>query len=361
MAVLSLVGAMLVGCGGTQGEDGINYLSDEPVRDLDSLSNLYEKECASDERVVMLFTGDIGQAEGTPISNRLDAVGGDTSQCLTNGLIDKLNSADILVVNNEFTYSTRGESQPGKTYTFRADPSRVHILNDMGADLVSLANNHVFDYGEEAFFDTMDTISEAGLPYIGAGADIDEAAAPVYFYANDKVIAVCAASQIERSSNQTQYATEERCGINKCLDDTRFCEEIAEADENADYVVVYVHWGIELAEYPEEYERELAKEYIAAGADLVIGSHPHVLQGIEYIDGVPVVYSMGNFIFHDSISRTMALEATFSSDGVSLRCIPAAASGSQTYVVDDGSEILSYLESISYDVSIEEDGTVREN
>ena len=238
----------------------------------------------------------------------------------------------------------------------------MHILNDMGADLVSLANNHVYDYGEDAFYDTMDTISEAGLPYIGAGEDIDEAAAPVYFYANDKVIAVCAASQIERSSNQTQYATEDRCGINKCLDDTRFCEEIAEADENADYVIVYVHWGTEGTAYYEEDQVQLARDFVRAGADAIIGAHPHVLQGISYVEDVPVCYSLGNFWFNSYSRETGLIELDIDDDCIGMKFIPCYTGDCKTYLVTDADEkarIINYMEDISDGVELNKNGRVK--
>ena len=84
-------------------------------------------------------------------------------------------------------------------------------------------------------------------------------------------------------------------------------EEIRKGREDCDYLVVYIHWGIERNDMPEEYQRQIGKQCIDAGADLVIGSHPHVLQGIEYYNGKPIVYSLGNYVFGSSIPRTVLL------------------------------------------------------
>ncbi|MCR5785911.1 MAG: CapA family protein [Eubacterium sp.] len=336
----------------------------EPVveeRDLSELENLYEKECASKDEITLIFTGDIGQSEGMPITSKLDAEGGDISKCLTNGLTDVLINADILTVNNEFTYSTRGTPVEGKAYTFRANPSRVHILTDIGADVASLANNHAFDYTEDALYDTMNTLKDAGICYIGAGKDIEEASLPAYFLANDKLIAICAATQVERSNNQTQYATEDRCGVNKCLDDTLFCEEIKKASEIADYVIVYVHWGTEGSAYFESDQIELAEDFVKAGADAIIGAHPHNLQGISYINDIPVCYSLGNFWFNSMERDTGLIRLIIKDDEIKMQFIPCYANNCTTKLVTDESEksrIINYMESISYGVTIDEEGFV---
>ena len=96
-------------------------------------------------------------------------------------------------------------------------------------------------------------------------------------------------------------------------------------------MVVLIHWGIEREEKPQEYQRALAKRYIDAGADLVIGSHPHVLQGIEYYKGKPIFYSLGNFVFGSSIPKTMLVQSEFSNDSLDLKLIPGTSSGGYTH------------------------------
>lgn len=105
------------------------------------------------------------------------------------------------MVNNEFTYTKRGSPTPGKTFTFRADPAYASYLIDMGADLVSLANNHSYDYGEVSLTDTLDTLQSIGMPYVGAGRNLEEAVKPVSFIAGDVKIAFLSATQIERVDN----------------------------------------------------------------------------------------------------------------------------------------------------------------
>ena len=96
-------------------------------------------------------------------------------------LVEEMNKADIFMLNNEFAYSTRGSEILEKSYTFRAHPKRVNILKEMGVDIVSLANNHALDFGREALEDTFATLEEAGIDYVGAGANMDRAKAPIYY------------------------------------------------------------------------------------------------------------------------------------------------------------------------------------
>ena len=138
-------------------------------------------------------------------------------------------------------------------------------------------------------------------------------------------------------------------------------QQIASCHADGEKVVVLIHWGIERDEKPQEYQRALAKRYIDAGADLVIGSHPHVLQGIEYYKGKPIFYSLGNFVFGSSIPKTMLVQAEFQGENLSLRLLPGISSGGYTRMLTDSGEMTQfyqYLESISFGVSIGADGAV---
>ncbi len=121
----------------------------------------------------MDFTGDINLSEGWSTTVFMDRQPNGIYDCLSSDLMLELQSADILLINNEFTYSNRGTPLAGKAYTFQAAPSRVEVLQQLGADIVSLANNHVYDYGEEALLDTMDTLEQAQIPYVGAGRNLE--------------------------------------------------------------------------------------------------------------------------------------------------------------------------------------------
>lgn len=278
--------------------------------------------------------------------------------------------ADLFMLNNEFTYSDRETPVEGKDWTFRASPERVSVLNTLGVDVAGLANNHVFDWGEEALLDTVETLQNAGIQTVGAGASLEEAREPVYFTQDGLTISIVAATAVEkvgdREYGMTRAATEDQAGVFSTIDPADCLETIREAKANSDFVFVYVHWGTEMTTEIDPEQRELAQAYIEAGADAVVGNHPHVLQGFEYYQGKPILYSLGNFWFNSKERETCVLE--FSLDPVSgeaeMRFLPCIQADCYTRLITDEEErerILSYMESISFGgVQIAEDGLVRE-
>ncbi len=290
------------------------------------------------EPVTILFAGDMNFDRHYANMNALLSRGGEIADGLDGDIMYALRTADIAMINNEFPYSDRGSPTPNKKFTFRADPSTVHYLNDMGVDIVGLANNHAYDYGPDALLDTLDTLSGANIRYVGAGRNIEEAMTPQYIEAGGMTIAFTAATQIERSlPPDTREATETDPGVLRTLDPAKYVEVIKEADANADFTIVFVHWGSENVFEYEAAQRELAEAYVEAGADLIIGAHPHVLQGFEYIGDVPVVYSMGNFWFNSKTLDSCMIEATIYEGELSqLRFIPCVQKGSYTTMQHEG-------------------------
>lgn len=271
-----------------------------------------------------------------------------------------------MCLNNEFTYSLRGEPLEGKKYTFRANPERVTLLQEMGVDIVKLANNHVYDYGSEALTDTLDTLKEAGIAYMGAGYNLEEAQEPVYVELDGKTVAFVAASRAEKY-RMTPQATEDSPGILLCYDTELFLETIKEADKNADFVIAYVHWGTEYSYELEEVQLTTGKEYLDAGADAVIGAHAHYIQGMEYYDGKPIVYGLGNYWFNGKERDTMLVDLHFFGDEgggqLEVKVIPAKQADFCTSDVPEAEErerIFTFLEDISVNVEIDEEGMVTE-
>lgn len=262
-----------------------------------SLENVYVFNSNSDDEVVMDFTGDFTLAENVATTSYMDSQLNGIEDCFSYNLIAEMHSADVLMVNNEFAYTSRGEALFGKAYTFRADPSRVSLLETLGVDIVGIANNHVYDYDEVGFLDTVDTLNKADVPFVGAGANIEEACKPVYIIAGGRKIAIVAATQIERTLNYTKEATGTSPGVLKCLHPETFCKVISEAKENADFVIAFVHWGTEGNVHYGSDQTSLARHFVEAGADAIIGGHTHCLQTVEYMDDVPIYYSLGNYYF----------------------------------------------------------------
>lgn len=166
---------------------------------------------------------------------------------------------------------------------------------------------------------------------------------------------------------QTRGATETKSGVFRTAESNALmCQRIAEAKEKADYVVVYIHWGMENGTWLEPYQLTSGKEFIDAGADVVVGDHPHVVQGIEYYKGKPIFYSLGNYWFSSYGRYTMLLNLHLERDdrgneSISCTITPGWTQGGRVTCVDDEREFYDYMESISVgDVSIADDGTVSE-
>ena len=301
--------------------------------------NVEWKECASPEQITLAFSGDINFSEGYPTTRHLDGCANGIEDCFSEDLLEIMRGTDIMMINNEFTYSTRGEPLFGKTYTFRAKPERAKLLHAFGTDIVNLANNHVYDYGPDALLDTIDTLEQEGLPHVGAGADIEEACKPYYFICNGRKIAIVSATQIERSANYTKEATEDTPGVLKTLNPDRFAEVIEKADKNSDCVIAVVHWGTEgNSDYGQD-QVKLARVFVDAGADAVIGGHTHCLQGFEMMDGVPVIYSLGNFWFSSSTLDTGLAKVTIDRNGeLALSFIPCIQERFRTRLVTEEAE-----------------------
>lgn len=307
------------------------------------------------EPVTMVFAGDVLLDSRT--APNYDAAG--AAGLLDETMLQLLTQADLTVVNQEFPFSTRGTPAEDKQYTFRVDPSYCAALQDMGVDLVTLANNHSLDYGKEALEDTFQTLDAAGIRYAGAGDSEERASALQTFEVGGRTFGFLAASRVIPVTGWN--VANEQPGVFCTYDDAALVEQIQEAQERCDFLTVYVHWGKEHTTELTEHQLDLAKAYRAAGADLVIGSHPHVLQGISYQDGVPVFYSLGNFIFGSSIEETAALAVTVDEEGtVSYRLVGAYSENGKTCAMgaEEAQGLYAALDDLSQGVTVEGNGVV---
>ena len=318
-------------------------------------------------KITLAFAGDILFDDGYSIMARMKSRAGGGSLVdagFDAAILERMRGADIFMVNNEFTYTNRGAPIEGKSFTFRADPAHASLLPEMGADIVSLANNHSYDYGEISLLDTLDTLEAVGMPYVGAGRNLSEAVRPVYFVSENVKIAFLSSTQIERMDNpSTRGATETSPGVFRSRNVDLLLSEIEKAKAVSDFVVVYVHWGTESTSEPDWSQREQAPLIAQAGADLIIGDHPHVLQGIEFIGDTPVIYSVGNFLFNSRTLDTCLVEATLDAQTgglVSFRFVPAIQKDCRTSLLTKKKKdrVIGYMQSLSPDVTIDAEGFV---
>lgn len=338
----------------------------EKTEDI-SASTSVEDEATEDKGeydFTLCFAGDINFDENWATTQYLNQCKNGIQDCIAPELMDVMKSADIMWINNEFTYSDGGQPLPGKAYTFRANPSRVELLKELGVDIVGLANNHVYDYGKDALLDTFTTLEDAKIPYVGAGRNLEEASKPYYMEVEGKTIAFVAASRAEKN-RMTPQATDTEPGILRCYDTELFEEEIKEADANADIVVALPHWGTEYSTTLEQVQVDTAHKYIEDGADVIIGAHTHCLQGFEYYKDVPIVYSLGNYWFNEKTLDTMLINLhCYGNDDeqhMDVIITPGLQTGCTTQYVKDAVEqraLYDRLEDISVNVDIDDEGKI---
>ncbi len=310
----------------------------------------------TDEAVSLLFAGDIYFSEH--VLNAYDHAGG-IGGVLGESLRETIAESDLFMANLEFPFSDRGTKAADKQFTFRVSPSRVSVLQEIGPDLVTVANNHALDYGTDALIDTCDTLDAAGILHVGAGKNLEEAKKPQIIEKNGKKIGFIGVTRVFPTGDWAASTT--RPGMFSAYDTAPVVNEIQKLKEQCDYLVVYIHWGIERNTQPESYQREIGHQYIDAGADLVVGSHPHVLQGIENYNGKWILYSLGNFVFGSSIPETMLVKANVDGDGeTSLSMVPATSSAGYTRELDAGKKNAFYqkMQELSTGVVIDENGNV---
>jgi poly-gamma-glutamate capsule biosynthesis protein CapA/YwtB (metallophosphatase superfamily) len=218
-------------------------------------------------------------------------------------LSKRLASAEITVGNVESTLSRDGSPTQGGD-SFAASPRILSGLKRSGFDVIQLANNHLGDYGDKALRDTLDRYADADLPTVGAGKTLAQARKPVIIERDDVTVGFIATESI----GETPAATRTRAGTNRLnmpprtgpLDQralNRITADIAALAKQVDAVVVLSHWGTQYTHRPEASQRTAAKAFADAGAGLVIGGHPHWVQGLQRFGSTAVVYSLGNYVF----------------------------------------------------------------
>ncbi len=324
--------------------------------------NVYLLNCADKERVTFAFAGDILLDDAYAMMFRYRSRGSDINDTFSAVLLERMRSADVFMLNNEFPFSRRGTPTEGKTFTFRANPDNIELYAQLGVDIVSLANNHAYDFGRDALLDTFTTLETAGIPYVGAGRDLNEAKKPVYFIANGMKIGIVSATQIERNAvPDTKEATTTSPGVLRCMDPSALLEVIAEAKASSDFVILYIHWGTESQEQTDWLQDKQAPIYAEAGVDLIIGDHPHCLQKLDVVSGVPVVYSLGNYWFNSKTQNTCLVEVGINKEGMEyFRFVPCIQEDCRTRHLEGAEKdaVLDYMRGLSPNVQIDNEGYV---
>jgi poly-gamma-glutamate capsule biosynthesis protein CapA/YwtB (metallophosphatase superfamily) len=292
-----------------------------------------------DPTVTLMFGGNVN------LSDALGQVSGnDYHWAFAN--MDEYRQADVAMVNLENPLTRSTLSLGKKQLNFKADPESVKVLAAGGVDIVNLANSHAMDYEEPGLVETINTLNNAGIQHLGAGSNIKEARRPDIIEVKGQRIAY-----LGYNDSEVHAADFGKAGTNPYRNN-RVADDIRALRGQVDWIIVNYHWGVELADYPGDWQIDLARFTIDQGADLVVGHHPHVLQGAEVYKGRPIVYSLGNFIFGGNARSdydTAVLKVSLKDRNMKVEFLPVEVKKFQPKVVkgEAADRILKHVEQIS--------------
>lgn len=257
--------------------------------------DLINKKKTEDSKITIFAVGDIMLDRGIEYKVKKEGNGDFKFPFLK--IADYLKKADILFGNLESVVSNKG-AKVGSIYSFRAEPEAINGLTYAGFDILSVANNHIFDYGRAAMEDSFKRLEKAGINYVGGGLDERKIRSGI-----TKEIKGTKITFLAYTNKGSEYwqAGENKSGIGWL--DEKIKDDIKKAKEKSDLVIVSFHWGEEYQSQPNKEQEYFAHLAIDSAADLVIGHHPHTIQPIEKYKNGWIAYSLGNFIFDQSFSE----------------------------------------------------------
>jgi poly-gamma-glutamate synthesis protein (capsule biosynthesis protein) len=239
--------------------------------------------------VILAFAGDT-HFEG--------AAGASLNGGRVGSAFDVLRRADLAVVNLETAVTDRGTAQP-KEFTFRAPATAFGVLKRAGIDAVTIANNHGMDYGRVGLADTLAAARRYGMPLLGAGVDDTAAWTPLRQTVEGVRVSVIAATDVLDDFAVTDWVAKPGVpGLASAKDTQRLLDAVRAERDQADVVAVFLHWGKETVYCPTARQRQLAQDLSDAGADIVVGSHAHVVEPHARVGRTVVDYGLGNFQFY---------------------------------------------------------------
>lgn len=288
----------------------------------------------ADGSIRLLFGGDVTMSDAYPEIAPLGDVP-DPCQWPFARLMPLIDQHDVFMVNLENAVTKRPDSERAdKKFTFKMDPALLCSLKSGRVQVVTIANNHVFDYGAKGLADTLKAIDAQGIGRVGAGMDLQEARRPWITEVGGKKIGFLGYGNYSRAGVKTPGVVYR---VPEYIE-----QDVKKLKAQVDYVVVNFHWGVERMPQPQDEDRALAYLAIDSGADVVVGHHPHVLQPLEFYKGKPIAFSLGNFIFGGNShgpkdAALMSVEIT--EGAVSARLVPIKICPQETkfqpYVVEE--------------------------
>lgn len=271
-------------------------------------------------RLVIHGTGDVSLDPSYVITFRTQGYGYAFS-----GLEGLFRRDDLTVINLECAVSELGAPVP-KEFNFRCDPDALPVARRMGVEVANLGNNHAYDYGPEALLDSVRNLRRADIAPVGAGATQDRALEPALFELKGWTVAVVGLDMVV-DPYPAAIATHAKPGTAAGHDEGLMISAVEAADRLADIVIVTIHWGVELDTEPRDFQIDLGRRMVDAGADVIFGHHSHRLQPMGTYEGRPIFWGLGNFVwpnFSTAGSTTAVAKVVVTPEGhVRGRLLPA--------------------------------------
>lgn len=323
------------------------------------------KEVTGGSGATLSFVGDFYLSPAMYANYQANGISGIISEKIQS----IFNEVDIAAADHEYVCAdlTDADKVTYQQYTFLTPTEREYILKDFSFDVMTLANNHMMDYKEAGLLSTMSMIQNQGIATIGGGANLAEAMKPYTATVNGKKIAILAATRVVPQTDW--YATDSKAGLATTYESTERFQMIKDeitrlkTEENYDCVIMYVHWGNDSQADILDSQVQLGHGYIDAGADMVVGNHTHVLQGMEIYNGKTICYGISNFLFGSYRSDTMVLTLNINEDNsITSTVIPCVSANYYTKELEgeERTQMFRYIESMSTNVKITEDGIIQE-
>lgn len=343
---------LVIGCSGAEGQDNKQDLQENSKDSIVQETILQEED---EEELVLSFAGDI--MFDRSVAGFIKSKGEDY---VFQGYEKQFKSSDIVFGNLETSLSNSGQPNIDKEYSFRSSPKLAPFMKKYNFTAMSIANNHSLDYGRAAFVESMKILKENGISYGGGGHNKKEATDGVIMERKGLNIGFIAFSGV--IPNVDWYAGEKRAGIIGAykVHEAEVLKAVSELDSKCDVLVVSIHWGKEGATTVRAQESELAHKLVDAGADVIMGHHPHVVQNFELYNDKLILYSLGNFIFTTSYSeisnKTILATAKFDKSGKlkSVEAVPGIIKGGRPFPMDEvsGRAYMDYLNGININIKL---------
>jgi poly-gamma-glutamate synthesis protein (capsule biosynthesis protein) len=354
---LSVIMAILlvIGCSSAEGQDNEANVQKNIQDSIVQEEILTETILPEEEELVLSFAGDIMFDKS--VAGFIKAKGEDY---VFQGYEKQFKGSDIVFGNLETSLSNSGQPNPEKKFSFRSSPKLAPFMKKYNLTAVSIANNHSLDYGRAAFVDTMKILKENGISYGGGGHNKKEATDGVIIEKKNLNIGFIAFSGF--NPDVDWYAGEKRAGIIGAykVHEAEVLKAVSELDSKCDILVVSIHWGKEGITTVRAQESELAHKLVDAGADVIMGHHPHVVQGFELYKDKLILYSLGNFIFTTSYAeisnKTVLATGRFDRSGKlkSVEAVPGIIKSGRPFPMDEvqSRAFLEYLNGMSINIEL---------